>query len=1312
MRQAINQNPIKSLVLSIAMITISLVSFTSYYNIFPSAHAAATITVNSTADNTTAGDGNCTLREALGNAKTNSDTTSGDCVAGSGTDTIEFSITGSGPHNIVLGSDLDSITDPVVIDGTSEPDYTTSPVVHIDGDSMASQIFSIAAATTIQGLSITDGTADGIILTTGADNSVIKSNYIGVEPDGTTTNGPSTNNILINSGIDGVTIGGTSSSDRNVIVDGAFGIAVNSTDTDVTNLTIQGNYIGLLPDGSTIAANGTGVVFQDGLIDGATIGGSTAGARNVISGNTSDGIYGLGTLGDPMNDITIQGNYIGTNANGDVDKGNGNSGSDPGVSMVHTTNLVIGGDTANKRNIISGGAGYGINIGGSTTTAVIQGNYIGLSADGTTAIGNDTTGINLDDYSTLTIGGTGANEGNVISGNSGGIEFRSTVSSVGSVQGNLIGVDPTGNTAIANSGTGVMIGTTSVITIGGSTSARNIISGNTGDGVSVTGDGGNAIIRSNYIGVDIDGDTAIPNGEMGVNISGDSNTIGGTTAGQGNVISGNTASGIQLINASGSTFEGNYIGVAADGTSALGNGQVGISVIGGPNMVGGTTAGTGNIIANNDAGGVLAIDLANGATGISILGNNIYSNSAGTLSGGINTDGLGIDLLYFSGSPANVGVTANDDGDGDTTGVDDISNNGQNYPVIASSTGTSAGETLTVTYDTTSFGDSDGPYTIEFFMNSDNNGEGEQYVGRETITSLSATEEFTVVLPDPLVGDYVTATATYDTTGDTSEFSATVQSASDATAPTLAIVTPVTTPTGDNTPDFTFSTDEDGDITYGGDCSSGDTAATAGNNTITFNVLADGAHSNCTVTVTDAATNASDALAVPSFTVDTAGPTATLTVGTTEIDLDDLVQEVTVTYDETMDTDTDPTISFSIGVFSSNGDGEWTSSTVYTESFTHNGSTQVAEDVEVSSSGAQDSLENEENDSINGTFNIDTAVVYVVPINNGGGGGGSGGSSGEGGNEGEGEDTEDIIDEITTDDYMDYVNECLFLLEKDSDERLYSNEAYVSVQGQVMTFQFNSGVTVQVDFSNEDFITFQITGTSSATEYSLILGCSSGSEKTVFDDVEDAFDKSETAELPVSEDEIVEFLEKKLAERLEEGEGEEGDDELAAESDSECPYDCDDISYSIYIVNPDGERVIMGSKKTKVRDYVNGAKRVYFEDGVDNDFNDVIVEVYKDCAGDVNNISFDVIGVDAAFNHEVHAILLYKGEIIEDFVAWRDSHDSKVEFVVDPLDVIERCTETTETGGVLIKLAEIFTMNDKEKREQKKIYGFASVLSY
>ena len=79
------------------------------------------------------------------------------------------------------------------------------------------------------------------------------------------------------------------------------------------------------------------------------------------------------------------------------------------------------------------------------------------------------------------------------------------------------------------------------------------------------------------------------------------------------------------------------------------------------------------------------------------------------------------------------------------------------------------------------------------------------------------------------------------------------ESTTDTTAPVIAEVTAVTTPTNDSTPNYTFSSTEAGTITYGGSCSSSTTSATSGNNNITFVALSDGTYSDCTIGVTDSA---------------------------------------------------------------------------------------------------------------------------------------------------------------------------------------------------------------------------------------------------------------------------------------------------------------------------------------------------------------------------------------------------------------------------------------------------------------------------
>ena len=85
---------------------------------------------------------------------------------------------------------------------------------------------------------------------------------------------------------------------------------------------------------------------------------------------------------------------------------------------------------------------------------------------------------------------------------------------------------------------------------------------------------------------------------------------------------------------------------------------------------------------------------------------------------------------------------------------------------------------------------------------------------------------------------------------------------SDTTAPVIAGVKQVTTPTVDSTPNFTFYSDEAGTITYGGSCSSSTSSAISGNNIITLVSLSVGTYSDCTITVTDSAGNASNTLTI------------------------------------------------------------------------------------------------------------------------------------------------------------------------------------------------------------------------------------------------------------------------------------------------------------------------------------------------------------------------------------------------------------------------------------------------------------------
>ncbi|MDC0230135.1 carboxypeptidase-like regulatory domain-containing protein, partial [Deltaproteobacteria bacterium] len=148
---------------------------------------------------------------------------------------------------------------------------------------------------------------------------------------------------------------------------------------------------------------------------------------------------------------------------------------------------------------------------------------------------------------------------------------------------------------------------------------------------------------------------------------------------------------------------------------------------------------------------------------------------------------------------------------------------------------------------------------------SRNSGSGRTWVYRYTMQSSDSEGSVSLSVAFTDINTNAGTTVTNTTNGSTVLF--------DQTAPTLSEVTAVSTPTGDNSTNYTFYSNEAGTIGYAGDCSSSSTSATADNNTITFNELADGTHNNCIITVTDSTGNTSNNLQVSSFRIDTTAPT-------------------------------------------------------------------------------------------------------------------------------------------------------------------------------------------------------------------------------------------------------------------------------------------------------------------------------------------------------------------------------------------------------------------------------------------------------
>jgi titin len=533
---------------------------------------AATYVVDTTSDaNLTACTGaaaDCSLRGAIDNAN-----------GSGGLDTIDFDIPGGGPHAITPSSALPDITDPVIIDGTSEPDFVGTPIVELDGTSVATDGLNITAgSSTVKGLVINSFGDNGIELS-GSGGNTIQGNYIGTDVAGTADLGNSGNGVFI-WGVPGNTIGGTAAGARNVI-SGNDKTGVSMMYGGAGGNQVQGNYIGTDASGTVDLGNSEYGLYIDD-VPGNTIGGTAAGARNVISGNDLDGIYIVlaGATGN-----TVQGNYIGTNAAGDTALLNQDNGVQIDTGAFGNT---IGGDTAEERNVISGNGSSGVYIAGSGSDGnFVQGNYIGPNATGDGAIGNN-RGVRIEGGAdTNTVGGATAGERNVISGNVGpGVWISGSGTDGNNVKGNYIGTNAAGTAALPEpmfGWDGVRIqGGAQGNTIGGTTAGeRNVISGNGDDcgscaGVSIMGSGtdGNSV-KGNYIGTNAAGTAAVANG-LGVAISGSAfgNTIGGTTASERNVISGNTYAGV-WINGSGtdgSNIKGNYIGTNGAGGAAVGSG--------------------------------------------------------------------------------------------------------------------------------------------------------------------------------------------------------------------------------------------------------------------------------------------------------------------------------------------------------------------------------------------------------------------------------------------------------------------------------------------------------------------------------------------------------------------------------------------------------------------------------------------------------------------------------------------------------------------------------------------------------------------
>ncbi len=583
-------------------------------------------------------------------------------------DTIDFAFTDPNAHTIAVTSPLPAITKPVTINPSLK-------AITLDGTSAGANANGLTLGlgsdgSTVKGLDIENFSSVGIDIS--SKNNTIVKNFLGVDESGSLAK-PNLYGIIIEGTATGNTIGGANLG--NLISGNTHdGILVQGLGFQTPGKnTFVGNTIGLNAGGTSAIPNGfNGILLSEttgNTIGVAVTGGAQIGLRNVISGNTYSGI----DLQAASSNVII-GNLIGTGAMGTTAVPNKEDGivlQWSGNNLGSGTNR-IGGGNPGEGNIVSGNTIDGITLHDTatgTTGNQIQGNIIGLDITGTATLGNGYDGIHLIQVKWNYIGTDSGNNPssafrNVISGNAhDGIMIDGSDYIL--VEANYIGTDISGLHARPNGFSGVSIfqnqankGSTGNL-IGGDTAvARNVISGNSTEGVYIGGAAtSNNTVQGNFIGVDVTGKAAIGNAQSGIFISGSPNNYIGintpTLTGPSNVISGNGQEGIWIESAKGTRVAANFIGTDVTGLVALGNGDSGIYLKNSDSVtIGPLYPVDMNVISGNKKAGIVL----DGATHSNIFGNVIGSDVTGKIPLG-NLVGVSIQ----NGSTDNdIGAAANE----------------------------------------------------------------------------------------------------------------------------------------------------------------------------------------------------------------------------------------------------------------------------------------------------------------------------------------------------------------------------------------------------------------------------------------------------------------------------------------------------------------------------------------------------------------------------------------------------------------------------------------------------------------------------
>lgn len=551
---------------------------------------------------------------------------------------------------------IDSTSDNTSIDNVTLGLTSTGTVQDLDdGVSVSGQNNEIINST------IAGNAGIGIRITATAKDLTISNNLIGTDESDTAALGNATAGIMFtggmpdnlnggDGGVEGIVIGGNSGTDRNVIVSNGVGISFPSG-TLSGDLNISNNYIGLASDGTTELANTGGVQVDDNVADGLDI----TMADNLISGNVGNGVYIRSG-----NTVTMTGNGIGVDVNGDSSPNTGDG------AYLDAITLSIG--TLINGNTFGYNSGNGLQVNGDDTTVInLLGNTFNSNALSGAAVAavavagatidlknnlfesNTGDGFNVNlatGTATLDFGSDTDGEGNRVRSNGGdGVELAEGLTVV-TFHGNRVGLNEAGTAAAANTGDGVKIDSSTMTSFVAGTvlaAARNVISGNLSNGVYIVdmADAATATFKNNYIGLATDGASAIANAGSGVEVDDGNTTFGSTTAGEGNVISGNTTNGI-YFNTTGTltaSILGNYIGVNALGTAAVANAN-------GLKFAGANVTAT---IGAENGGNVIAGNTTNDITASSATSLTFYANKIGVAADGTT-------VISNNTNPVNIGT--------------------------------------------------------------------------------------------------------------------------------------------------------------------------------------------------------------------------------------------------------------------------------------------------------------------------------------------------------------------------------------------------------------------------------------------------------------------------------------------------------------------------------------------------------------------------------------------------------------------------------------------------------------------------------